>query len=219
MVTQFLLAKPTAVCYGTPPMDIVLATRNRKKIEEISRITAGLPVHVLSLDDFPGCPETVEDQDTFEGNAVKKAVEVARFTGKPALSDDSGLEVDALGGAPGVYSARYAPDAESGNDPKNYLKLLRDLASTPEEKRTARFVCCIALAFPTGESRTFFGFAEGLIGREARGKKGFGYDPVFLPAGFDRTFAEMEPKEKDGLSHRGKALDKLGDFLRNFLKH
>lgn len=200
-------------------MDIVLATRNKKKVEEIRRIAAGLPITVLSLDDFPGCPDVIEDRDTFEGNASKKALEVARFTGKPALSDDSGLEVDALGGAPGVYSARYAPDAESGNDPKNYLKLLKDLVDTPDAKRTARFVCCIALAFPEGEVRTFFGRSEGRIGREARGKQGFGYDPVFLAQGHNRTFAEMGPQEKDALSHRGKAIEKLAEFLSNFLKH
>ena len=200
-------------------MDIVLATRNRKKVEEIRRITIGLPITVRSLDDFPGCPETVEDQPTFEGNAAKKAREVAAFTGKPALSDDSGLEVEALGGSPGVYSARYAPDAESGNDPKNFLKLLKELDSTPKEKRNARFVCCIALAFPEGEVKTFFGYAEGRIGQEPRGKKGFGYDPVFLPEGYERTFAEMGSQEKDSLSHRGKAIEKLVEFLRNFLKH
>lgn len=200
-------------------MDIVLATRNKKKIEEIRRITAGLPITVLSLDDYPRCPETVEDRDTFEGNASKKALEVALFTGKPALSDDSGLEVDALDGAPGVYSARYAPDAESGNDPKNYQKLLKDLAAVPEEKRTARFICCIALAFPDGASYTFFGYSEGRISPEARGEKGFGYDPVFLPRGYDRTFAEMTAQEKDALSHRGKAIEKLIEFLRNFLNH
>lgn len=195
-------------------MELVLATRNKKKIEEIRRIAAGLPVSVLSLDDFPGCPETVEDRPTFEGNAGKKALEVARFTGKPALSDDSGLEVDALGGAPGVYSARYAPDAESGNDPRNYRKLLRDLENTPDGRRNARFVCCIALVFPDGDVRTFFGRAEGRIAREPRGEKGFGYDPVFLPEGFDRTFAEMTAGEKDALSHRGEALRNLAVYLR-----
>ncbi len=196
-------------------MEIVLATRNRKKIEEIARITAGLPITVRSLDDFPGCPETVEDRDTFAGNASKKALEVALFTNKPALSDDSGLEVDALGGKPGVYSARYAPDAASGNDPKNYLKVLRELGATAGEKRTARFVCCIALAFPDGRVETFFGRAEGRISSEPKGEKGFGYDPVFLPAGVDRTFAEMSAQEKDGLSHRGKALGHLAEYLKH----
>jgi XTP/dITP diphosphohydrolase len=200
-------------------MDIVLATRNKKKIEEIKRITAGLPITVLSLADFSHCPEVVEDRDTFEGNAVKKAVETARCTGKPALADDSGLEVEALGGAPGVYSARYAPGAASGNDPKNYKKLLADLETIPDGKRDARFVCCLALAFPDGSARTFFGYAKGRIGREARGSKGFGYDPVFFPEGFDRTFAEMSPSDKDALSHRGKALEKLSEFLRSLIKH
>ncbi len=194
-------------------MDIVLATRNKKKIEEIRRITAGLPINVLSLDDFPHCPEVVEDQSTFEGNAVKKAVAVSRCAGKTALADDSGLEVDALGGAPGVYSARYAPDAADGNDPRNYQKLLKELQTTPDQRRNARFVCCLALARPDGSVKTFFGYAEGCIGSEARGQKGFGYDPVFIPAGFDRTFAEMTAEEKDSLSHRGKALEKVAEFL------
>jgi len=196
-------------------MDIVLATRNKKKIEEIKRITVDLPITILSLEDFPDCPEVVEDKDTFEGNAVKKAVEVCRCTGKPALADDSGLEVDALGGAPGVYSARYAPDASNGNDPKNYEKLLLDLKHTPDEQRGARFVCCLALAFPEGGFKTFFGFAPGRIGREPRGKKGFGYDPVFIPKGHEPTFAEMTAEEKDRLSHRGKAIEKLAEFLRS----
>jgi XTP/dITP diphosphohydrolase len=200
-------------------MDIVLATRNTKKVEEIRRITKGLPINVLSLDDFPDCPEVVEDQDSFEGNAAKKAKEVAWYTGKPALSDDSGLEVDALHGRPGVYSARYAPDAESGNDPRNYQKLLKDLENVPEEERTARFVCCIALALSGGQVKTFFGHAEGKIAHAPRGLMGFGYDPVFLPAGFGRTFAEMSGSEKDALSHRGKALEKLAEFLRSLVIH
>ncbi len=195
-------------------MEIVLATRNKKKIEEIRRLTAGFPIIVLSLEDFPDCPETVEDRDTFEGNASKKALEVASFTGKPALSDDSGLEVNALGGMPGVLSARYAPDASSGNDPRNYEKLLKDLRSFSSDERAARFVCCIALAFPDGRVRTFIGYAEGRIAIVPRGKQGFGYDPVFLPTGFDRTFAEMGAAEKDALSHRGKALHMLAKYLR-----
>ncbi|HEY6009840.1 MAG TPA: RdgB/HAM1 family non-canonical purine NTP pyrophosphatase [Nitrospirota bacterium] len=200
-------------------MEIVLATRNKKKIEEIRRITAGLPITVLSLDDFPDCPETVEDRDTFEGNASKKALEVAHFTGKAALSDDSGLEVEALNNAPGVYSARYAPNARNGNDPKNYEKLLADLVDVPDAKRAAQFVCCIALAMPDGKIQVFFGYAKGRIGREPRGNKGFGYDPVFLPDGFDRTFAEMTAEEKDALSHRGQALVKFRKFMSSLLNH
>jgi XTP/dITP diphosphohydrolase len=196
-------------------MEIVLATRNQKKIDEIRRIAVDLPITILSLENFPDCPETVEDKDTFEGNAVKKALEVCRCAGKPALADDSGLEVDALGGAPGVYSARYAGVTGSGNDVRNYEKLLAELTNVPDHKRGARFVCCMALAFPDGTIKTFFGYAEGCIGREPKGTTGFGYDPVFIPDGHKRTFAEMAGEEKDRLSHRGKALEKLADFLHS----
>ncbi len=196
-------------------MEIVLATRNNKKIEEIKRITAGLPITIFSLDNFPDCPETVEDKETFEGNALKKAIEVCRCTGKPALADDSGLEVDALSGAPGVYSARYAGGIGPGIDVRNYEKLLDELKNVSDEKRGARFVCCMALAFPDGKTRTFMGFAKGCIGHGPRGKTGFGYDPVFIPEGYEKTFAEMTPEEKDRLSHRGKALEKLAEFLRS----
>ncbi len=194
-------------------MEIVLATRNKKKVEEIRRITADLPITVLSLDDFPACPETVEDQETFEGNAIKKAVEVCTCTGKPSLADDSGLEVDALEGAPGVYSARYAGGSGKGNDVRNYEKLLQELKEVPEEQRGAQFVCCMALAFPDGRVKSFFGHAKGRISMEPKGITGFGYDPVFLPRGFNKTFAEMTGQEKDALSHRGKALEKLAEFL------
>jgi XTP/dITP diphosphohydrolase len=198
-------------------MEIVLATRNKKKIEEIRRIIVGLPITILSLDNFPDCPETVEDRNTFEGNAVKKAVEVCRCTGKPALADDSGLEVDALGGAPGVYSARYAGGSGGGNDVRNYEKLLAELKDVPDDKRGAQFVCCMALAFPDGTVKTFLGYAKGCIGHEPKGKTGFGYDPVFLPKSCKRTFAEMTGEEKDKLSHRGKALEKLSEFLHSHL--
>jgi XTP/dITP diphosphohydrolase len=195
-------------------MEIVLATRNKKKIEEIKRITADLPVTILSLDNFPNCPETVEDKDTFEENAVKKAVEVCQCTGKLSLADDSGLEVDALNGAPGVYSARYA-GGTSVNDVRNYEKLLAEIKDVPDDKRGAQFVCCIALSFPDGTVKTFFGCTKGSISRVPRGKTGFGYDPVFIPEGNKRTFAEMTGSEKDSLSHRGKALEKLTDFLHS----
>ena len=196
-------------------MEIVLATRNKKKIEEIKRIIAGLPITILSLDDYPNCPETVEDKDTFEGNAIKKAVEVCQCTGKPALADDSGLEVDALNGAPGVYSARYANGVGGGSDAANYEKLLVELKQVPREKRGAQFVCCMALAFPGGKVLTFFGFVKGRIGLEPKGKTGFGYDPVFIPEGYDITFAEMAGNEKDTLSHRGKALEKTVQFIKS----
>jgi XTP/dITP diphosphohydrolase len=196
-------------------MDIVLATRNKKKIEEIRRITANMPITILSLDDFPDCPETVEDRDTFEGNAVKKAVEVCQCAGKPALADDSGLEVEALAGAPGVYSARYAGTAGGDADVKNYEKVLSELRSIPDEKRGARFVCCMALAFPDGTVKTYFGYAEGRIGHGPRGETGFGYDPIFIPKGHKTTFSEMTGDEKDRISHRGKALVKLATSLQS----
>jgi XTP/dITP diphosphohydrolase len=195
-------------------MEIVLATRNKKKIEEIRRITADLSITILTLDNFPDCPETVEDRGTFEGNATKKAVEVCRCTGKPALADDSGLEVDALNGAPGVYSARYA-DEGIKSDIRNYEKLLAELKDIPDEKRGAQFVCCMALAFPSGLTKTFFGYAKGCIGHEPKGATGFGYDPVFIPENKKITFAEMTGEEKDSLSHRGKALGKLAEFLHS----
>ncbi len=199
-------------------MEIVLATRNKHKIEEIRRITSNLPIILLSLDDFPACPEVVEDQDTFEGNAVKKAVEVFRCTGKPALADDSGLEVDALNGGPGVYSSRYAGGTGPGCDAKNNEKLLAELAGVPDALRRARFVCCMALALPGESVKTFFGYAPGRISREPKGTNGFGYDPVFIPEGRSRTFAEMPGEDKNRLSHRGQALEKTREFVASTLQ-
>jgi XTP/dITP diphosphohydrolase len=193
-------------------MKIVLATRNRKKVEEIGRIFRGYDVRFLALDSFPGCPEVEEDGKTFRQNAVKKAVSTAEFTGCPAIADDSGLEVAALGRAPGVYSARYA--GEDADDRKNLTKLLRQMKGLEGSDRQARFVCCIALALPDGRSKTFTGYAKGEIGKKPKGFNGFGYDPVFYPAGYERTFAEMSDAEKDRLSHRGKALAKLYIYLK-----
>jgi len=200
---------------GALSVEIVLATRNKKKIEEIARITAGTPISILSIDDFPNCPEVVEDENTFEGNAVKKAVAVCQYTGKPALADDSGLEVEALNGGPGVYSSRYAGGAGPVSDTRNNQKLLVELRDVPEGKRGARFTCCIALAFPDGAIMTFFGFAPGRISWEPKGTNGFGYNPIFIPEGQTRTFAEMSGEEKDKLSHRGKALRELMEFIRS----
>lgn len=200
------------VCVIFSVVEIVLATRNRKKVEEIRRIFEGLSsVAFLSLEDFPACPEVVEDADTFEGNAVKKALSVAGCTGRPAISDDSGLEVFALNNAPGVLSARYAgPDA---SDTANNEKLLAAMKQLPGDRRGGRFVCCIAFAMPDGAVRTFTGYSEGTIGEQPRGSSGFGYDPLFYPAGHSKTFAEMLPGEKDSLSHRKKALEQLKTFL------
>lgn len=191
-------------------MELVFATRNKKKIEEMKRITKDLDVKVLTLDDFPGCPDVEEDGRTFEQNAIKKAASVAKFTGTPALADDSGLEVFALGGAPGVLSARYA--GEEADDAKNVQKLLTELQGIKD--RRARFVCCVAFAFPDGQVKTFFGYSGGGIGTEPRGENGFGYDPVFYPEAYNRTFAEMSDEEKDSLSHRGKALQEFLQSLK-----
>jgi XTP/dITP diphosphohydrolase len=181
---------------------LVIATRNAHKLEEIRRILAETDVRVLDLSAYPDAPEVEEDQPTFEGNAIKKAASLAGLSGEWALADDSGLEVDALDGAPGVYSARYA--GEPVDYAANNAKLLRELAGAA--CRTARFRCVIALVSPGGEARTVSGACEGIITDSPRGASGFGYDPVFAPEGESRTFAEMSAAEKDALSHRGVAL-------------
>ena len=198
-------------------MNIALASRNKNKIEELKKIIetdviagTGVSVNILTPDNFPECEEVEEDGDTFEANALKKALYISKCAGMTAIADDSGLEVDALNGAPGVFSARYA--GESADDIANLEKLLDEMKGVPPEKRSARFVCCIALA--SGDDvKTFFGSVEGGIGTAPKGKKGFGYDPVFYPRGYDRTFAEMSDDEKNALSHRGKALRKLQEYL------
>ncbi|GAB5045642.1 XTP/dITP diphosphatase [Thermodesulfovibrio sp. TK110] len=194
-------------------MQIVIASRNKKKIEELKRILEGLSIEILSVNNFPHIEEVVEDGLTFQENALKKARYVCKQIGMPALADDSGLEVDALGGAPGVRSARYAGDNASDED--NIKKLLKELEGVPLEKRSARFVCCIALVFPDGREYLFWGYVKGKITETPKGSYGFGYDPVFIPEGFSITFAQMPPDEKDRISHRKKALDKLKEFLIN----
>ena len=200
-------------------MDIILASRNKKKIRELKKIIEeGIAaqeeriVNILTPDDFPQCEEVEEDGKTFEANAIKKAVYVSKCSGLTAIADDSGIEVDALNGAPGVYSARYA--GEDSDDMANNKKLLNEIKDVPDEKRTARFACCIALAHGD-EVKTFRGYVEGKIGRENRGENGFGYDPLFFPEGHDRTFAEMTDDEKHSMSHRGRALAKLQEYLKD----
>jgi XTP/dITP diphosphohydrolase len=195
------------------PMEIVIATRNRKKVEEFRRILEGTAISILTLEDFPGCSEVDEDRDTFEGNAIKKAVAVSQYTGMAAVSDDSGIEVYALGGAPGVKSARYAGDGSSDRD--NVDKLLSDMRRFSGADRGGRFVCVLALAIPEGNVETFEGIVEGYVTEEPFGNGGFGYDPVFRPKGCDRTFGEMNADEKDALSHRRIALDKASRYLKS----
>ena len=194
-------------------MEIVLATRNKKKIEEIKRVIGAMPISILTIDDFPGCPEVEEEGVTFQENAVKKALAVAQYTGKPSLADDSGLEVYALNNAPGILSSRYA--GEDANDRKNIEKLLHEMRSIVDKERNARFVCYLALAFPDGRLEIFSGYVEGRIGREPRGFYGFGYDPLFYPTGHDSSFAEITASEKDSLSHRGKALREFQKYLKS----
>jgi len=183
-------------------MKLVVATRNRHKLEELHALLAGLPVELFSALDFPAVPDVVEDGDTFEANAIKKAVTLARATGCWALADDSGLEVAALGNAPGVYSARYA--GEPADYAANNAKLLRALDGAAD--RRARFRCVMALSDPQGRAETVEGRCAGCISLTPRGAAGFGYDPLFVPDGHAQTFAEMPAELKNSISHRGRAL-------------
>ncbi len=182
---------------------LLVATRNAGKLKEIEAIL-GNDVTLKSLADYPEAHEVVEDGDTFEANAIKKAVETANATGQITLADDSGLEVDALDGAPGVYSARFA--GLDATDADNIKKLLSLMAGVPEEKRCARFRCVIAVVTPDGEARTATGVWEGRIVGEPRGDNGFGYDPLFFSPENGCTSAELSPETKNLTSHRARAL-------------
>jgi XTP/dITP diphosphohydrolase len=196
---------------------LVFATRNRGKLVELRELLPG--VEVRSLDDVH-VPEVVEDKDTFAGNATKKAREVSAATGLPALADDSGLEVDALGGAPGVYSARYAGDGH--DDAANNAKLLAALAGVPADKRTARFHSVLALADVTGplgaDTITADGTCEGVILDAPRGTGGFGYDPLFYSPELGMTFAEAGVGPKSDLSHRARAMQAIKQRLLDYLR-
>lgn len=183
-------------------MKIAIATRNAHKLEEIHAIFDFQDLEICSALDFPDIPDTLEDRDTFEGNAIKKAQELCDATGLMAIADDSGLEVDALDGAPGVYSARYA--GEPCDYTANNEKLLRELAD--KKNRRARFRTVIALCRPGKEPLTVDGKCEGVIIDAPRGTNGFGYDPIFVPDGYDQTFAELPADVKNKISHRANAL-------------
>jgi XTP/dITP diphosphohydrolase len=183
-------------------MKILIASRNAHKIQEIREIFDLPGVEWVSTAEFPELHDVVEDGDTFEANAIKKATELALATGLWALADDSGLEVVALGNAPGVYSARYA--GEPCNHANNNAKLLRELEGVAD--RSARFRCVAALSDPSGRVDTVSGSCPGHIIDALRGAQGFGYDPLFVPEGHERTFAEMGNEEKNQLSHRGRAM-------------
>ncbi len=191
---------------------ILLATRNKDKVREISNLLSDLSVTVLSIDDFPDIPEVVEDRDTLQDNAVKKAVELSQYFNMPALADDTGLEVDALNGAPGVLSARYA--GKNATYSQNVDKLLADLLDVPDEKRTAQFRTVAAFA-ADGDVVSVEGVCKGVILHARRGHGGFGYDPVFYVPDVGKTFAEMTLEEKNKISHRGLALQKIKQLLKS----
>jgi len=191
---------------------IVLATRNQGKVKEFQRLLAPLGWDVTSVDAFPEAPEVVEDGKTFEENALKKAKTISDVLGVAAIADDSGLEVDALGGAPGVYSARYA--GEQATDEQNWRKLLDELKEVPLEKRTARFRCTLAFVQPGQAPVIASGTCEGVIIHNPQGQHGFGYDPVFFLPDRLCTMAQLNPEEKNKISHRAKAMQALLSKIR-----
>jgi XTP/dITP diphosphohydrolase len=192
---------------------LVLATRNPHKVGELEAILreVGVDVSLVGMEAFPAVPDVVEDGFTFAANALKKARETAVATRLPCLADDSGLCVDALNGMPGVFSARWS--GRHGDDTANLDLVLAQLADVADEFRGARFECAAALALPSGEERVVTGIVEGMLLRARRGSGGFGYDPIFLPHGHDRTTAEMSAVEKNVISHRGRAFRALAPAI------
>lgn len=196
--------------------ELMVATRNRGKLHEIEAVLAGVVEKVLCAADFPKLPETNEDGATFSENALKKAREAMLFTGLPTIADDSGLVVQALDERPGVFSARFA--GESADDVANNRKLLAEMDGTPPEQRQAAFVCVMAFVTPDGVEQIFSGRVSGRILDQERGTGGFGYDPLFLVDGFERTMAELALEEKNCISHRGKALRLFRTYLDKIRK-
>jgi len=192
---------------------LVIATKNAGKVAELRDLLGALGFDVLPLHDLPDAPEIVEDAGTFSGNAAKKAIAVAAAYGCAALGDDSGLEVDALGGAPGVLSARYG--GEGLSDVARNDLLLEALRDVPAPARTARFRCALAFAAPGASARMFEGVFPGRIAFTPRGRHGFGYDPVFVPDGYDVSLAEIPPEEKRRMSHRARALAAFAHWVES----
>ena len=191
----------------------MLATRNRHKGEELEALLGDLGIRIRTLADFPGAPEVEEDGETCEANAIKKARVIANATGLPAVADDTGLEVDALGGRPGVYAARYAGENATYED--NCRKLLQELAGVPRDKRTARFLTVAAIAVPGETVQVTRGVLEGYITEQSAGSRGFGYDPVFYVPEAGATLAEITPEQKNRISHRAKAFVQAKAILRS----
>lgn len=192
-------------------MEIVIASRNKDKIAEIEKIFQDEGVNLKTLDDYPDFPEVAEDGNNLFENALKKAKEISEYTGLAALSDDTGLEVDALDGEPGVFSARYAGENASYDD--NVEKLLRELKGVKKENRTARFRT-VTVFYNKDNYYDAEGSIEGIILKERQGQKGFGYDPVFYIESHGKTFAQMQEEEKNAISHRGRAFKKLYNKLK-----
>jgi XTP/dITP diphosphohydrolase len=196
-------------------MEIVLATGNKNKVREFQQILSTANLTIVPQSEFPGCPEVVEDGATFEDNALKKARAIAAHTGCVAMADDSGLEVDALMGAPGIYSARYAGEPRS--DERNIELLLENMRRVCDAGRGAQFVCVIAVVTPDGRELVVRGLCRGRITMQPEGSDGFGYDPVFLDEASSRTFAQLTSDEKNAISHRGRAVRALREQLPAFL--
>jgi XTP/dITP diphosphohydrolase len=192
--------------------EVVLATRNRHKVEELAALLGDLGVRIRTLAEFPDAPEVEEDGATCEVNAIKKACEIARATGLTALADDTGLEVDALNGRPGVYAARYAGEHATYED--NCRKLVQELEGVPHERRTARFITVAAIAAPGEPAQVTQGVLHGYITEKASGSKGFGYDPVFYVPELKATLAEISAEQKNRISHRAKAFLQAKELLR-----
>lgn len=191
--------------------EIVIATKNKGKLKEFSNLLAKSDLQVLSLADFYPLPDVLEDGRTFAENAIKKAEFASKILGLPVIADDSGLSVAALDGQPGIYSARFA--GEEHNDEKNNQKLLRLMDPIADEHRSAQFVCAISLAIPEEDTLVFEGTCKGQVTRQPRGVNGFGYDPLFYLPEYNKTMAEIDPEQKNRLSHRAVALEKLMSYL------
>jgi XTP/dITP diphosphohydrolase len=193
-------------------VELVIATHNAGKVKELTRLLGDLPIHVRYLSEWPQICEVEETGETFAANASLKAREYAARTKLCTLADDSGLEVTALGGAPGIFSARYA--GTEGSDSERIVRLLDELKATGDSERRARFVCVIALAQPTTDRIMLFtGICDGRIADAARGDDGFGYDPIFVPDGYTQTFGELSAQVKQQISHRALALQSARDYL------
>ena len=198
-------------------MDIVIASNNQGKIKEIKDFYKKLKINFFSLKDFPALQKIKEGSGTYEKNAIQKAIKVSEFTRMISLADDSGIEIDALGGKPGIVSARFAGKGIS--DRERNLKILKLLENIPESSRKAKFVCIIAIVKPDRSSYIVKGICKGMIAKKPRGKSGFGYDPIFIFPRYNKTFAEMGIDLKNRISHRGKALRKAEKILERILKN